>query len=86
MRLNVFYPLFRHGYPTQKGRCVKTKMLIQSSAVGAGFACPNTQRNGFRASEPRPYELNDSIIHILTHPRFRKKGSFDTFPSSLPAL
>ena len=22
--------------------------------------------NCFRASEPRPYELNDSIIHVLT--------------------
>ena len=26
----------------------------------------------FRASEPRPYELNDSIIHVLTHPVFKK--------------
>jgi len=26
------------------------------------------EANCFRASEPRPYELNDSIIHVLTTP------------------
>ena len=28
--------------------------------------------NCFRASESRPYELNDSIIHVLTHPVLKK--------------
>ena len=39
------------------GRSVsKLNRPIQLSAVGAGFTCPKT-----------PYELNDSIIHVLTH-------------------
>ena len=54
MRLNVFYPLFRHGYPTKKGRCVKTKMPIQSSTVGAGFACPKTQSKLFSGERTSP--------------------------------
>ena len=56
--------------PKKKGSVSKLNQPIPSSAVGAGFACPNTQRNGFRASEPRPYERNDSIIHVLTTPLF----------------
>ena len=46
----------------------KLNRPIPSSAVGAGFACPKTQSKLFRASEPRPYQRNDSIIHFLTHP------------------
>ena len=43
----------------------KRNRPIPSSAVGAGFACPKTQSKLFRASKPRPYARNDSIIHIL---------------------
>ena len=45
---------------------VKTNRLISSSAVGARFACPKTQSK-LSGEQPHPYELNDSIIHILTH-------------------
>ena len=49
------------------GRSVsKLNRPIQLSAVGAGFTCPKTQSKPF-SGEPRPYELNDSIIHVLTH-------------------
>ena len=37
------------------------------SFLGAGFACPKTQSKLFSGEQPHPYELNDSIIHILTH-------------------
>ncbi len=45
---------------------VKTNRLISSSAVGARFACPKTQSK-LSGEQPHPYELNDSIIYILTH-------------------
>ena len=32
------------------------------------------QLSRFRASEPRPYERNDSIIHVLTPIICRSKG------------
>ena len=47
------------------GSVSKLTRSIRLSVVGAGFACP---KNCFRASEPRPYELDDSIIHVLIHP------------------
>ena len=45
----------------------KLNRPIQLSAVGAGFTCPKTQSKLFSGEQPHPYELNDSIIHILTH-------------------
>ena len=47
------------------GSVSKLTRPVRLSVVGAGFACP---KNCFRASKPRPYELNDSIIHVLTTP------------------
>ena len=44
----------------------KLNRSIPSSAVG--LACRIHEANCFRASKPRPYELNDSIIHVLTTP------------------
>ena len=32
--------------------------------------------NRFRASEPRPYELNGSIIHVLTHPALLRSSMY----------
>ena len=43
----------------------KLNRAIPSSAVGAGSARIH-KANCFRAGEPRPYELNDSIIRGLT--------------------
>ena len=54
------------GMKTQKGAMSKLNRAIPSSAVGAGSARIH-KANCFRAGEPRPYELNDSIIHVLTH-------------------
>ena len=34
---------------------------------GQGLPARRHKVNCFRASEPRPYELSDSIIHVLTH-------------------
>ena len=45
------------------GSVSKLTRPVRLSVVGAGFACP---KNCFRASKPRPYELNDSIIRGLT--------------------
>ena len=42
----------------------KRNRPIPSSAVGAGSARIH-KANCFRASKPRPYARNDSIIHIL---------------------
>ena len=53
------------GMKTQKGAMSKLDRAIPSSAVGAGSARIH-KANCFRASEPRPYELNDSIIRGLT--------------------
>ena len=50
----------------------KLNRPIQLSAVGAGFTCSKTQSKLFWASGPRPCELNDSIIHVLTHPFIRR--------------
>ena len=50
---------------TQKGAMSKLNRAIPSSAVGAGSARIH-KANCFRAGEPRPYELNDSIIRGLT--------------------
>ena len=47
------------------GSVSKLTRSIRLSVEGAGFACP---KNCFRASKPRPYELDDSIIHVLIHP------------------
>ena len=41
----------------------KLNRSIPSSAVARIH-----EANCFRASKPRPYELNDSIIHVLTTP------------------
>ena len=46
----------------------KLNRSIPSSAVGVGLACPNTRSKLFSGEQPRPYELNDSIIHVLTTP------------------
>ena len=53
------------GMKTQKGAMSKLNRAIPSSAVGAGSARIH-KANCFRAGEPRPYELNDSIIRGLT--------------------
>ena len=54
------------GMKTQKGAMSKLNRAIPSSAVGAGSARIH-KANCFRAGEPRPYELNDSIIRGLTY-------------------
>ena len=61
------------GMKTQKGAMSKLNRAIPSSAVGAGSARIH-KANCFRAGEPRPYELNDSIIHVLTHSRNAMSG------------
>ena len=37
-------------------------------AVGQDLPARRHKASCFRANELRPYELNDSIIHVLTHP------------------
>lgn len=44
----------------------KLNRSIPSSAVGVGLACPNTRSKLFSGEQTSPYELNDSIIHVLT--------------------
>ena len=47
----------------------KLNRSIPSSAVGVGLCLPEyTKQTVFGRDEPRPYELNDSIIHVLTIP------------------
>ena len=53
------------------GSVSKPNRAILSSVVGAGFVCPKTQSKLFSGEQPRPYELNDSIIHVLTQPRVK---------------
>ena len=59
--------LFQKTFVCWKQGVSKLNRLIPSSAVGARFACPKTQSKLFSGEQPHPYELNDSIIHILTH-------------------
>ena len=42
---------------------------------GQGLPARKHKVNCFRASEPRPYGLNDSIIHVLTHSTPYRKNS-----------
>ena len=49
----------------------KPNRAILSSVVGAGFVCPKTQSKLFSGEQPRLYELNDSVIHVLTQPRVK---------------
>ena len=42
---------------------------------GQGLPARIHKVNCFRASEPRPYGLNDSIIHVLTHSTPYRKNS-----------
>ncbi len=53
------------------GSVSKPNRAILSSVVGAGFVCPKTQSKLFSGEQPRLYELNDSIIHVLTQPRVK---------------
>lgn len=51
------------------GRSVsKLNRPIQLSAVGQDLPARRHKASCFRANELRPYELNNSIIHVLTHP------------------
>jgi len=47
------------------GSVSKLTRPVRLSVVGAGVACP---KNCFWAGKPPPYELDDSIIHVLIHP------------------
>ena len=40
---------------------------VRSVSKLKGLPARRHKANRFRASEPRPYELNGSIIHVLTH-------------------
>lgn len=61
------HPVLYNFWISRGRKARKLNRSIPSSVVGAGFACPKAQSKLFRASEPRPYKLSDSIIHVLTH-------------------
>ena len=50
--------------------CQNQTDLSHRQLEGQGLPARRHKANCFRASEPRPYELNDSIINVLTQPLF----------------
>ena len=57
----------------QHGKCAKLKPTYPIVSCRGEVRSPEKQfALCLRAGEPCPYERNDSIIHILTHPLFVK--------------